>query len=156
MLHRNHAPNVNGILITSRPDYYDRVFGDLGQGEFLEWYNVDLQVGPRCVTMKGGCPSSRIPARISSRFWERTELDVSLIWDVVAGTDFCGDRKASPCASEALLVFPCSWPMLDPLHAWLWDVMPLWQPLPDSGCWSQLLHAMQPRMVHLSSCLRAW
>ena len=29
--------------------------------------------------------------------------------------------------------------MLDPLHAWLWDVMRLRQPLPDRGCRSQML-----------------
>ena len=37
---------------------------------------------------EGRLPKRRIRARISGLFWIRTALDVSLIWDVVARTEF--------------------------------------------------------------------
>ncbi|CAE7546243.1 CSKMT [Symbiodinium necroappetens] len=58
--------------IFDRPDYYDRVFGDLEQGEFLEWYNVDLQdLRPILDTHSArrvldlGCGTSRLPVQLA-------------------------------------------------------------------------------------------
>eukprot|EP00439_Symbiodinium_sp_Y106_P035493 s5607_g4.t1 len=69
-LGRSGAGRQRGIF--DRPDYYDRVFGDLGQGEFLEWYNVDLQdlkpiLGAHRArrVLDLGCGTSRLPMQLA-------------------------------------------------------------------------------------------
>jgi len=68
--------------IFDTPEYYDRIFGELGRGEVLEWYNIDWQdvepvleslfrqLKPRRI-LDLGCGTSRLPAQLCSRQFAR-------------------------------------------------------------------------------------
>eukprot|EP00933_Yihiella_yeosuensis_P023524 TRINITY_DN18332_c1_g2_i1.p1 TRINITY_DN18332_c1_g2~~TRINITY_DN18332_c1_g2_i1.p1 ORF type:complete len:265 (-),score=46.57 TRINITY_DN18332_c1_g2_i1:84-827(-) len=95
---QQHGISKRGIFDTR--EYYDRVFGELGDGEILEWYNLDWEeLGPQLSALIAPDESAQPPRRLldlgcgTSRLASQLALEPRLL-----GTRLIVGADISPAA----------------------------------------------------------